>query len=457
MRRIRAIFPSQSEPDSGMTLIELVVAMMVFAVLATGIAYTMIATLSATRDVRSREVATNLAAQEIDLARSAGDVFSLVDANRTIRVGGLDYTIARSTMWVDSSGGSASCGAGGGALQYKRVNVGVTWPGNTDKPVWADTLVAPDSKINDPTKGTIIVWVRDENGIGVPGVPISASPAAVVDNTATALATSPLPTDSQGCSYILKAEPGSYDVTASKAGYISSDQQPTSTALVSVGAGLSGSANFEYNLAASVPLNLASNDTTGSAKVPTNLKVTFLNSYGEWATPVSVSRHSASVDRYPYRTGYEIVAGVYEPDEPSCLSADPSQWEPSSDGRVGTRQPIVNTPPGQTVNPAVDIPMGIVRVTNSNSQNYYVHAITTAAPAGSGDPGCTAGQDYSFGRVLPARGSVTLALPYGSWTIHTSTSAGGSRSTIAGSSVIVDPAEGIASGNVVTLDPRRLP
>ncbi len=49
--------------------------MMIFALLSTGLLYTMLSVLSVGRDSRARQVAANLAAEEIDLARDASSLF----------------------------------------------------------------------------------------------------------------------------------------------------------------------------------------------------------------------------------------------------------------------------------------------------------------------------------------------------------------------------------------------
>ena len=54
---------SPAERDAGLSLVEVIVAMMVFTIISIGVAYTITNSLVLTRDSRARAVATNLAAQ----------------------------------------------------------------------------------------------------------------------------------------------------------------------------------------------------------------------------------------------------------------------------------------------------------------------------------------------------------------------------------------------------------
>ena len=63
--------------DQGFTLIEVLVAMVVFGILSVLVVYLLTTAMTLTRTNRSSEVAANLAAQVIDQARAATDVFSV--------------------------------------------------------------------------------------------------------------------------------------------------------------------------------------------------------------------------------------------------------------------------------------------------------------------------------------------------------------------------------------------
>ncbi|MCH3110243.1 prepilin-type N-terminal cleavage/methylation domain-containing protein, partial [Listeria monocytogenes] len=49
--------------ESGVSMIEVIVAMMIFAIISVGVSYSLLSAFTITNDSRSRAVATNLAAQ----------------------------------------------------------------------------------------------------------------------------------------------------------------------------------------------------------------------------------------------------------------------------------------------------------------------------------------------------------------------------------------------------------
>jgi prepilin-type N-terminal cleavage/methylation domain-containing protein len=456
VKAIRARLGIDVEREAGLSLIEVLVAMMIFAVISVGVAFSIVNTLVMTRESRAREVASNLAAQEIDLDRSINDVFSLGDKTWDTTVNGAIFHMARSTGWVSSTGSTLACGTGGGTLQYKQINISVTWAGQSaaTSPVRADTLIAPNSRINDPTLGTIIVSVKSASGAGTPGVTVSVTPSAV-PNGATALTTTPPVTDADGCSFALKVTPGNYDVTLSSTNYVDIKQNtaPKVTAL-GVTAGGASTAPFDFDNGALFTLNYASN-YTGSVPIrPTNLDTTFLSTVGgDFTTKLGVA---TSTRLFPFSGGYATIAGAYVPPAgtaPTCINVDPASWTvPAADGAVGQAPQTAAALPGGPV--TAKVPMGVVTVSGLTA-NKYLTAVSQASAPGTGDPGCGIQTVYTFPQLTTT--STTVALPFGSWVFYTGSSSGSTTTPIATSSVSL-LTRGILTPTtkIVTLDPRGL-
>jgi prepilin-type N-terminal cleavage/methylation domain-containing protein len=414
----------RSRAEAGMSLVEVIVAMFIFAIVSSGVIYGMISVVALTRDSRSREVAANLASQEIDLARDHDDLFTLLDADKTKSLNGDTFHVHIGTQWVTDPNQDIVCGASGANLRYKRINVTVTWDnmraGTTA--VRSDTLLQPSSKINDPTKGTILVSVLGAAGTGSSGVTVSAVPSGT-PNGAVALTTAPTATDVQGCSYILKVVPGNYDVSVTRSGYIDAHQAAASTVTVGVAAGTSTAAAFQYDAAGTFNLTYAGayvpqlGEAVRVAAVPTS---TFLSTYGAFVIdPSSASSMTRTVGMHPFSSGYQVFAG-------SCDAADPEAWPVGTNAggqTIRASRPIgVAAAPGGSV--SVDVPMGVVKIAigNSGTQRYLRVTPTTSPVAGSGDPGCASPVTSSFGSAsgygIPANGNLTVALPYGSWRLY---------------------------------------
>ncbi len=447
-----------------MSLVEVIVAMFIFAIISSGIIYAMSSVLVLTRDSRARQVAANLAAEEIDLVRDTADLFDLLDADRVETLNGDKFTVHRATQWVTDPSQDIVCGAGGGgALRYKRVNVTVTWENmrtGTD-PVRSDTVVQPDEKINDPAKGTVLVSVLGASGAGSAGVSVTATPSSPA-NGATPLTVSPANTDAQGCTYILKVNPGNYDVKVSRSGYVDSDQKATSVRTVGVAAGESAAVSFQYDKQGTFDTNYAAGYVPApgeTLRVPAVPTTSFVSTYGVFtATPSSGTGRTRSMQLHPFASGYGVFAGT-------CAAADPAAWP---DGTDDLGQPIsgeridgVAAEPGGSV--SVDVPMGVVKLSlGSGGATRYLRAVSASAPA-TGDPGCDPAVEYSFGSAsgygIPSHGNLTVALPYGSWKLFYGT--GGSPSswnTAVGPGQITPtglPDRTTVDGSgVVTFDPR---
>ncbi|EAR25717.1 hypothetical protein A20C1_07553 [marine actinobacterium PHSC20C1] len=449
--------------DAGLSLLEVLVAMMIFAVVSLGVLQTLTTVLTITRDNRARVVAANLASQEIDLARDAGDVFTLGDDAYTKTLNGDVFTVTRSTQWVPSSNTSASCGTGGGTLQYKRINIAITWPNmrKGTNPVRFDTLLAPDDRINDPTLGTILVSVTGGSGGGSSGVSVTASPASPA-NGAQNLTVSPPATDAQGCTYLLKVVPGNYNVTVSRSGYITDAGQSTvPSKLTQVVAGTASSVSFNYDNAARFNVKYISDPAPGATQIPKNMPTSFSSSYGVHLSASTSSSLTRNLDLFPWRSGYIGYAGNYsaKPEDttstaPYCISPNPAQWEEVKDSGITYSSPIseaVAATPGG--NATLVVPMGRVAV---NGQAGNILRATSVAPvSGSGDPGCTTTNQYTFDSL--AAGTTHIALPYGTWKIERS---GGSGTwlPLAAGSVSAPIVGGTATvTSVVTVDPRVAP
>jgi len=450
MNRIRTALRT-ARNDDGMSLIEVVVALMVFAIISLGVGYSTLTIVKMTDDTRARQVASNLATSEIDIARALKDPFDIVNGERTVKVGSETFTITRSTSWVETSGADVGCGTGTGTLQAKRVNVTVTWAGmlSTTQPVRSDTLISPDNRINDPSLGTIRISVLGADGSGSPGVTVTITPTS----GQAALSTQPDPTDSDGCSFALKVLPGSYKVAISRAGSIDDAQNTAPFKSVTVVAGGSVAAPFTYDYAATFNLVYAS----GTPKLPDNLQMSYVNTYGVYLD----TGRKTQIALHPFSSGYTPIAGKYIAPidatpgvaaKPGCVSVDPGAWKSATVNNVlladGARPDPVATSPGGTV--GMNVPMGVLTVAISGTTTLTAESAT--APASASDPGCSVAMSYSFGSVT---GNQTIALPYGSWTLYTTTL--GIKTAVPTTKVgLVGSLLGaiLGTGNVFTLDPR---
>ncbi|WIE75486.1 prepilin-type N-terminal cleavage/methylation domain-containing protein [Curtobacterium sp. MCSS17_007] len=441
------------ESDEGFSIIEVMVAMTIFAMIAAGVAAGIVSTLYLTQDNRSREAALNLANQALDAARSTKDVFTLDDETVPATVGNQDFTVKQTTNWINSDGSDNTCGAGSGVLAYKRVSISVSWTSGTSprqKNVVLDTLISPSSAVTSATASTIVIGVKTATGGPNQGVAVAFTPRS---GGASAIARPPAATDANGCTYAVGVTPGTYRVTITKAGNIDPDGTAAPYADVTTAAGGVGNKTFQFDRGLTVtaggPLNLKDGV---SAKLPTALPMTYR--YDDQVKTVS----TVTTTLFPYQ--WKAVAGAFSD---TCTNVDPSAW-PTANG-FATSPNIFNAADGVTpgFNPTTDstvtarAPMGIVDVTTSGLDTVLVAKVKNTSAVPNGDPGCQA-TTYVFTGLSSLR-PTTIALPFGTWSLAGTTAVGNLLAS--GSVKIAANPDALnlkttTSGNVVTLDPRTV-
>jgi prepilin-type N-terminal cleavage/methylation domain-containing protein len=459
--KFRKMLDGNGDSEAGLSLIEVMVAMFIFAILCVGVAYSLVSVLKMTNDARGKQTATNLAAAEIDADRALDDIVHLGPHTTVKTVGGVAYTLSVTTGWVTAGTGAGGvCTTGTGALLAKQVNVSVIWAGMSTgaTPVQTSTIVSPGTRLSDPDKGVIVVSAVDAVGDGTPSATITAVPAATPAG-ATAITATIDPTDAQGCGVILQVKPGNYIVSISKSGstpYVSEKQLQNPTFPVTVSAGSSSAAPFSYAQSGVFTPIYHSNYTTPTGVtvlMPTAMDTTF-----ESTNTIFTSTNS-SFNLMPYTSGYTFLAGALAANlsaTPSCKSIDPGQWTASADGLlVGKTPNTISSLSGQTAQPNIE--MGVFRITGLASGTYIKATGQVTPPVGTADPGCTTPSTYVV--KLTTASPATVALPFGSWKITSGTAS--TQTTAVAPTAILPQTLGtvvkVSGDSIVTLDPRKAP
>ncbi|MBF4614335.1 prepilin-type N-terminal cleavage/methylation domain-containing protein [Curtobacterium sp. VKM Ac-1376] len=440
--RIAERLRSARDDENGFTIIEVMVAMTIFALIAAGIAAGITASLVLSKDTRAREVASTVAMEDIDDLRDTPSIFDIKSTAKPVTVGAQEFDLVRKVSWTRSSGAATACGTGDGSLSYKAVTVTVSWKTSAatsgTQQVTMSSAIAPLTNINSDTTGSILVGVTNANGVGVSGIvpTVSGGPAGV---------TFPA-TDTEGCTYASGVPAGTYKVAVARTGYIDSTQQVSpSSQSVTVSAGASGAAAFTFDKAASYTFKYGTSPAS-SAILPTNLPLSVTNATSG-TTVFPNSPTSASL--FPYASGYQAVAGLYAADASSsasatCLSPEPGAWSTANKaGFKGTATP-------SQVAGQIPVSMGAATLSKP-SKSLYITAVTTTPI--NGDPGCAKGMTLAFPK--PTADSMTIALPWGTWRLYTGTTPGATTTPLtltAPDTAMVS--NGVVSGGVVMVDPR---
>jgi prepilin-type N-terminal cleavage/methylation domain-containing protein len=386
--------------ESGFSMVEVLVAILVFSVMIGGIATLQGSTMNVIRNNRHRSVAANLAADEMDTIRSTTFTNLLTQLGAvtqpTVTIDGVPYTVLRETEWVSSDASAGACDAPADAdPAFLRIRVAVTWPVMSGvKPVESNTIITPPVGTYDATSGHLAVSVLDRDGAPQEGVPVAlAGPESASQIT-----------NAEGCVFFAFLTPGSYTATLNKSGWVSDQGVAAPSQNAAIVTGAIASLLFQYDQAASLTLVL-SGKGSGSA-APTTVPVMVANSHILPSGILPAFAGSGSprtiTGLFPYADGYEVWTG-------NCADADPLFHA------GGVRDDPIEVTPGGTTTAAVGMPEVLVTVTSASTGLPIAGA--TISIVHTADAGCTGGVTYTLG-TTNAAGQRLFASPYGTWQVR---------------------------------------
>ena len=409
--------------DDGFTLIEVMVALTILVVVATLAATTLLSVLRSTGNDRARVAAANLAAREIETVRSAfesplqgpqslplGQVINAAPlpgaaAGSPLVVDNRAYTVTRTSEWQKQGASTGPCdGGSSGQLAYLQVGVKVTWAdiGSTT-PVTSATLLTPPLGTYNTGSGHIKAKVTDQNSAPEPGttVTVANSSGGAVGSQLTA---------ADGCAFFAFLAPGTYTVTASRAGYVDLNWQATPSQSITVVANQAVPAPFDnYAPAATTVFAFDTSQPLFTPAATTALTVRNPKIALTTASfPNSVPTRTLTT--WPYADGLNAWSG-------DCIDADPAA--------TGSTRPNPSpTTAGQTTNAVVGGADVAVRVTRSGAA--LVGATVEAVHANTGCPSpvtdpydnrTTVGEVLRLPLTTDSTGTARALLPYGTWTL----------------------------------------
>jgi prepilin-type N-terminal cleavage/methylation domain-containing protein len=381
--------------DGGFSLIEVVVAMAVFAVLASISLGILLNTADVSGDSIRRTAATNLVNTQLETARSltAQNIPDGLVVTKP-KVNGFEYIVEQTASYVASSASASVCSGTGSSLAYKLVTVVVSWPNmGSIKPVRGDTLraVGVGKDGLDATKGTLALAVVGSTSQPTPKVVVTLMPGNIVRTTGD-----------DGCAIYTGLAPGTYTASSDMTGYVGSANKQLGSvgSGISITAGTVSRASLLYDLERTV--GVIFNGPAG-AIVPSNLVLRAGDSYvPEVTLPIClVGAASACITAVPgtvsnlFPESYTFKAGT-------CSESSASQS-------------VADLRPVSTNGSVVTVPMGAatVKVVRTAAPTIGIPGRTVSfTHAGNG--GCPSGELYTTSSVVAGS---TMLVPYGLWTI----------------------------------------
>jgi len=398
--------------ERGMTLIELMVATLVFAMISAGTMVALGGALNLNRNDRNRSIGANLAAARMDELRStAFEDIVIGQETETKMVDTVPYLITTDTEWssinADTSACDAPVGASGGP-RVLRATVFVKWANMSGvKPVTSQTVIAPPLGTYDPLTGHIAVKVVDRLGEGAGGHVVTISKIGTPSETLT--------TTSEGCAFFAGLTPGSYTAALSTSGYVDAALVSAPSRNVGVTEGFASNLTFLYDQAGSLELTLTGG---GGYAVPAGIEASIFNAALLPATTKVYANSGSAVTitgLFPFTDGYETWGGA-------CTDADPIGARPGLGDRFypdAQREPSIIFDPGAT---------GVGNIVLKSVDVQVVNGLGVPVPNKSVTAAHVAGTDYGCPSPLPAfslgttdvQGMLKVAMPYGNWEFQAS-------------------------------------
>jgi prepilin-type N-terminal cleavage/methylation domain-containing protein len=404
--------------DAGVSLVEVMVAMLVFAIVSSGVIATLTLSVKETRDGRNRVQAAQLAARELEITRNqftstatgAGPASLALNAVRNpnplpggtagqpLVVDNTRYTVVRTARWTGSAAGAGVSPCDSGAtdrIAYLHVRVEVTWAQMGDtKPVVSDTLLTPANGGQTGTAtGHIAVKVVNAAGGGQPDVTVNITAAGVAKSGATA---------SDGCAVFAFLTPGNYATSVSSTGlqgtYVDQGGSTAPSTTIGVTAGNLHKQTFSYDRAATLSFTYAS--PVAGHTVPAGIDALAIRLTGSNLQPAGTATFTGSgtprviATLFPSAAGYGYAFGTCT----SNTAAGTAQATPGTTTSVVYRPTVVS-----------------LAVINDSDGSPFAGVQVTAV--GVADSGCTAPPTLTLG-TTDANGNLQTSLPPGTWSLR---------------------------------------
>lgn len=397
--------------EQGVTLIELLVALLVLGVVMSGVVSIVLSTLRVSVINDARSVATNLAQAEIERVRALGFEELAVGGRteRQVAADGEVFDVARDASWVELDADTDLCAEPEASTETAvvRIDVEVTPRSDTSQTVRSTTTLARPPVTPADDVGAISVRVVDHQDppVAVPAVrvrvtgPKPASGEARIQQTTAG-----------GCALFTDLPAGEYDVDLHRPGYVSLTGAPEPVRSAGVGVGARTALEIGYAPAGGVLLEATSRPGAVGA-LPTTL-------------PITVARDERVTVLGRGQVLEPLFPGAVELWAGSCDAADPLGVDPNGDPYWpgASRAGRVTVPAAATGTAVAELAVVRLEVPASVSDPGAPEPVTvTAVPLDACEGGAG---PLGYGPLLPVPEAgdplplvsfLDLAVPYGRW------------------------------------------
>ena len=426
LARLRARLHS----EDGVTLMELMVAVSILAIVMVGFAAGLVNALDLAGGNRNRVIAANILDERMSELRSID--FSTVAKDRmgrtveTVERMGLDFELTEdiqmiTTQAVDNACDSPEATPGSNQPTYLSVNLSVQWPRLADRggKVASETIINPPISAYDAYDGHLSVKITDRDAQPVGGVMVYVQE----EGGATP---SPQRTTDDGCAFFVGLNPGLYEVWVKEPGWVDRETGLQDTSKenpqpkYSVQSASIAPVEFNYDEAATLNLNVSGRHGgdlptpvggSGPAVFPVTIANPSLLPLEEQLFP-SVADLAAD-DLFPFAGGYDVWAGNCDDADPDVLTEDDAKLYP------GAKRQVVAAEPDETTTAQLWIASVRIRAQervpvdeDGDGRDDTVVSQPLAGARVFATSSC--GNAYDLG-ATDSGGELLSALPYGNW------------------------------------------
>jgi prepilin-type N-terminal cleavage/methylation domain-containing protein len=388
-------------PDGGFTLIELVVALGLLAILLSSSLYAVMQGILLSRDNQNRVVAADVVTGVLEklrtLSLTTAGFDSIPVTTQTLPsqvAAGATFHLTQTAEWVNRGVSGSACNSGTNASLVLRATVTASW--RPSEWVTQSTLIAPPNGVLSSSNGALAVQVSSSSGSGFPRANVTVTNTYTTPNVNQTITTG-----SDGCAFFAELPPSTgvppYAITVSSPGGVDVQEQSVFSTTHAVSAGtvslLTGSNAINYDQGGTVVWSYSSSTPTPAAGMSISM-----DSSSQNLTDDLYAWTSGSVTPVYPGTYASIFAG-------SCTDADPAGLSKSLNPfYAGTPTPVTVTPGGST---SATVPVYPLNLEITNAAGL---AITNAVSPSNSPPSAVAGATSLSGGGACPNGAPTYTL-----------------------------------------------
>jgi prepilin-type N-terminal cleavage/methylation domain-containing protein len=450
----------RAAPDeAGFTLVELMMALLLLAILLTSTAYAAIQGMKLNRDEQDRQVAADIGSgvlQQTEATALTAAGFTTVSATvntpsvTTQADSGVTYTSTETSEWESQGQNSSVCKSGTNVGLILRVTVTTKW--SSSGFVSESTLLAPPNGTLNASSGSVPVLVQATDGTPQSGITVTLTPTGSTPGSPASITTG-----SDGCAFFANLAQGTYNATAQSSGGVSITESPTYISSLTVNGSLGTTVNVYYMTAGSIVPTFGLTSPPPASGMPVSIDnpsqglnpPTNIFTFGP-GTPVLTP---------VYPSVYIVFAG-------SCTDADPN-------GMTSGSNPQPFYPPATYPNIAASVAITVSVISSVTVPLYPLNfqvqpkngvASTAAASGTNTAPTATAGQGgvcvtanptYTLSPVVSGVSSTSVGLGEMTINVTVSVTTSGGPVTESGSVQVWVKPNGVymVNGGVVASSP----